>query len=63
MPSELQSIMKKFFIDISNIFVFIDDTLIVFKGTKEEPEEKVEIVRNEIERLHSTYQKRGKTAQ
>ena len=41
MPTEFQRIMEDILINISNVFVFIDDILIVTKGTKEEHEEKV----------------------
>ena len=41
MPTEFQRIMEDILINISNVFIFIDDILIVTKGTKEEHEEKV----------------------
>ena len=41
MPTEFQRIMEDILINISNVFIFEDDILIVTKGTKEEPEEKV----------------------
>ena len=41
MPTEFQRIMEVILINISNVFIFIDDILIVTKGTKEEPEEKL----------------------
>ena len=42
MPTEFQRIMEDILINISNVFIFIDDILIVTEGTKEEHEEKVE---------------------
>ena len=50
MPTEFQRIMEDILINISNVFIFIDDTLIVTKGTKEEHEEKV---REVIKKLDS----------
>ena len=41
MPTEFQRIMEDLSINIENVFIFIDDILIVTKGTKEEHEEKV----------------------
>ena len=41
MPTEFQRIMEDILINISNVFIFIDDILLVTKGTKEEHEEKV----------------------
>ena len=41
MPTEFQRIMEEILINIANVYVFIDDILIVTKGTKEEHEEKV----------------------
>ena len=41
MPTEFQRKMEKILINIANVYVFIDDILIVTKGTKEEHEEKV----------------------
>ena len=41
MSTEFQRIMEDILINITNVFVFIDDILIVTKGTKEEHEEKV----------------------
>ena len=45
MPTEFQRIMEDLLINIENVFIFIDDILIVTKGTKEEHEEKVREVR------------------
>ena len=45
-PTEFQRIMEDILINIPNVFIFIDDILIVTKGTKEEHEEKVrEVIR------------------
>ena len=41
MPTEFQRIMEEILINITNVYIFIDDILIVTKGTKEEHEEKV----------------------
>ena len=41
MPTEFQKIMEEILFNIANVYVFIDDILIVTKGTKEEHEEKV----------------------
>ena len=41
MPTEFQRIMEKILINIAIVYVFIEDILIVTKGTKEEHEEKV----------------------
>ena len=41
MPTEFQRIMEDILISISNVFIFLNDILIVPKGTKEEHEEKV----------------------
>ena len=41
MPTEFQRIVEEYLIKIANVYVFINDILIVTKGTKEEHEEKV----------------------
>ena len=41
MPTEFQRVMENILINIPNVFIFIDDILIVIKGIKEEHEEKV----------------------
>ena len=42
MPTEFQRIMEEILYNIANVYVFIDDILIVTKGTKEEHEERLE---------------------
>ena len=41
MPTEFQRIMEDILINVQNVFIFIDDILIVTKGTKEDHEKKV----------------------
>ena len=41
MPTEFQRIMEDILINLQNVFIFIDDILIVTKGTKEEHEKKL----------------------